>query len=80
MRLITQKDGDQSSYFNKKDEREAGVANSTLKHLLIDSHTKDDTKGKVKTNLPLEHLFGFCKTFKKDNKGLRICTSNKNIR
>ena len=64
MRLLTQKDGDLSSYFDKIDEREAGITNSSLKHLLNDSHTNDDNKGKIGANLPLEHVFGFYKTLK----------------
>ena len=44
MRLLTEKYGDQSSCCDKVDETEGGIANSTLKHLLIDSHTKDDNK------------------------------------
>ena len=80
MRLLTQKDGDLSSYFDKIDETENGINNSTLKHLLIDSHTNDDIKGNMTTNLPLEHIFDFCKTFKKITKGLgfelQITTSN----
>ena len=71
MRVLTQKNGDLSSYFEKTDELEVGIADSTLKHMLIDSPTNDENKGKIRANLPLEHKFGFCKTFKK-NKGLRI--------
>ena len=80
MRILTQKDGDLSSYFGKIDESEAGITNSTLKHLLIDSHTNDDNKGKIRANLPLEHIVGFCKTFKKITKRLgyelQLKTSN----
>ena len=80
MRILTQKDGDLSSYFEKIDETEAAFTNSTIKHLLFDSHTNDDNKGKIRANLPLEHIFGFCKTFKKLTKGLgfelQIKTSN----
>ena len=65
MRLLTQKDGDLSSYFDKINETEGGIADSTLKRMLIDSHTDDDSKGKIRANLPLEHIFSFCKTFKK---------------
>ena len=72
MRLLTQKDGDLSSYFDRIDETEAGINNSTLKKLLIDSHTNNDNKGQIRANLPLEHIFGFCKTFKKIKKGLGI--------
>ena len=70
--MLTQKDGDLSSYSDKIDEREAGNGDSTSKHLLVDSHTNDDNKGKIRTDLLLEHIFGFCKTFKKKTKGLRI--------
>ena len=70
MRFLTQKDEDLSYYFDKNDERDVGITNSTLKHMLIDSHINDDTKGKMRANLPLEHIFGFCKTFKKITKGL----------
>ena len=81
MILLTQKDGDLSSYFDKIDETQGGIANSTSKHMLIDSHTNDDNKGKIRANLPLEHIFGLCKTFKKITKGLgfelQLKTSNK---
>ena len=70
MRLLTQKDGGLSSYFDKIDETGVGIANSSLKEMLIDSHTNDDNNGKIRANLPLEHKFGFCKTFKKITKGL----------
>ena len=63
MRLLTQKDGDISSYFDKIDEREAGITNSSLKHMLIDSHDVEDNEGRIGANLPLEHMFGFCNTF-----------------
>ena len=72
MRLLTRKDGDLSSYFDKIGETEAGNTNSTLKHLLIDSHTHDYNKGKIRAILPLEHIFSFCKTFKKITKVLRF--------
>ena len=72
MRLLTQKDGDVSSYFNRVNERVAGISDSTLKHMLIDSHTNDDNKCRIRANFPLEHIFGFCKSFKKHNKRLGI--------
>ena len=80
LRLLTQKDGDLSSYFDKKDEREAGITNSILKYMLIESHTNEDNKGKIGANLLLELIFGFCKTVKKIPKGLgferQLKTSN----
>ena len=65
MRFITKNDGDLSSYFDKNDETGGGFTNSSLKHMLIDSLSNEDNKGKIRANLPLEHIFGFCKTFKK---------------
>ena len=85
MRLLTQKDGDLSSYFDKINETEGEIGKSTLKRMLINSHTDNNNKGKIRANLPLEHIFGFCKTFKKITKGLgfelQLKTSNekKNI-
>ena len=69
MRLLTQKDGDLSFYFDKINETEGGIGNSTLKQLLIDGHTNEDSKGMIRANFPLEHKSGFCRTFKKITKG-----------
>ena len=44
MRLLTQKVGDLSSDFDKNDGREEGIIESSLKHILIDSHTNDNKK------------------------------------
>ena len=38
--------------------------------MLIDDHTVVDNKSKIKGQLPLEQLFGFCKTFKKFTRNL----------
>ena len=38
--------------------------------MLIDNHEKDADRGKIKAQLPLEHIFEFCKTFKKVTKSL----------
>ena len=68
MRLLAQKDGDLSSCFDKIDEREAGNTNATLKHMLVDSHTNEDSKGKISAKLPLEHNLVFAKHSKKQQK------------
>ena len=67
MRLITSKDSDLSSYFDKNGE---SVLNDTnpLKQILINNHALEANKGKIKGHLALEHIFGFCKTFKKITK------------
>ena len=62
MRLLTPKDGDLSSHFDKIDERVEGITNSSLKLMFIDSPTDDDNKGKLNAHFPLERFFGFCKT------------------
>ena len=68
MRVLTSKDGDIISYFEKINERD--VNNTTLRQRLIINHTVAANKGKLTGQLPLEHIFGFCKTFKKVTKGL----------
>ena len=65
MRLLTQEDGDLSSYFDKIDETADGITNSSLKHILMDSLTKDGNKGKIRANLPHEHIFEISKTYEK---------------
>ena len=69
MRLITSKDGDLSSYFEKNVESVLDNDNH-LKQILIVNHAEDVNKGKIKGQLALEHIFGFCRTFKKITKNL----------
>ena len=69
MRMITSKDSDLSSYFDKN--RESVLDNDNpLKKILINNHPQEVNKGKIKGQLALEHIFGFCKTFKKITKNL----------
>ena len=44
--------------------------NNPLKQMLINNHAVEVYKGKNKGQLPLEHIFGFCITFKKITKNL----------
>ena len=69
MRLLTSKDGDLSSYFDKNGESVLGNDNP-LKQILINNHAQEVKKGKFKGQLAFEHIFGFCKTFKKITKNL----------
>ena len=62
-RLLTSKDSDLSSCFDKSGES-ALNDNNFSKRILINNHT-DANKGKNKGKLELEHIFEFCKTFKK---------------
>ena len=69
MRLLTSKDSDLSSYFDKNGEAVIDN-NNPLKKILINNHAVEANKGKIKGHLPSEHIFGFCKTFKKITKNL----------
>ena len=71
MRLITSKDSDLSSCFDKNGEK-ALDDNNPLKQILINNHADEVNKGKIKGQLPLEHKLGFCKTLKKITKNLGI--------
>ena len=70
MRLVTQKDGDLSTYFDIIDEDEGEIKSSSLKKMLIDDHIEDNKRGILREHLPLEYIFGFAKSFKKITKGL----------
>ena len=65
MRVLTSKDGDLLSHFDKLDESEAEIENTTLHHHLIKNHDVAVNEGKIRGHLPLEHIFGFCKALKK---------------
>ena len=66
-RLVTEKDGDRSTYFDIFDESEAENDNSSLKHILNNIQT-DLKKGLIRGHLPSEYIFGFCKSFKKNQR------------
>ena len=72
MRSSTSNDGDLLSHFDKISERNtaADFNGSAFKQMLIDNHTVEANKGKIKGQLPIEHVFGFCKTFEKITKNL----------
>ena len=72
MRCLTSKDGDLLSIFDKFNDGDinASINNTSLKQILIDNHSVAVHRGKVKGQLPLGHVFGFCKTFKKITKNL----------
>ena len=44
------------------------MKNNSLNDRLIKSHSREVKRGKIKGQSPLEHIFGFCKTFKKITK------------
>ena len=69
MRLLTSKDGDLSSYFDKNGEAVLDD-DKPLKQILINNHAVEANKDRIKGHLALEHIFGFCKTFRKITKNL----------
>ena len=48
------------------------IENTSLHHHLINNHDVAANEGKIKVQLPLEHLFGFCKTSKRFTKQLEF--------
>ena len=54
MRAVRSKDGDLLSRFDKNDESEAQVVNTSLKNLLVKNDGIAANKGRVKGQLPLE--------------------------
>ena len=68
MSSLTSKHSDLSSCFNKSGESPLND-NNVLKRKLINNHI-DAKKGRYRGRLELEHIFGFCQTFKKITKNL----------
>ena len=69
MRLLTTQDNDLSSYFDKNGESVIDD-NNPLKRILVNNHGVEANKSKIKGQLPLKHLFRFCRTFEKITKNL----------
>ena len=71
LRVLTSKDGDLLSQFDniKEGNGDADFDSTSLKKMLINNHDLAN-KGKIKGQLPLEHIFGFCKSFEKITKNL----------
>ena len=67
MRVLTSKDGDLLSQFDNINEGNTNddFDSTSLKRMLIDNHENDADRGKIKAQLPLELVFGFCKSLKK---------------
>ena len=75
MKVILSKDGDLLSQFDNFNEcdTDADFDSTSLKKMLIINHDvagQEINKGKIKGHLPSEHIFGFCKSFKKITKNL----------
>ena len=89
MRVVSSKDGDLLSQFDNINDEEGAddaatavnIQSTSLNKMLITNHENDPNRGKIKGQLPLEHIFGFCKTFKKvtKNLGFRITFKAANL-
>ena len=89
MRLVSSRDGDLLSQFDNINAEiganEAATSDNirttSLNKMLISNHEENANRGKLKGQLSLEHIFGFCKTFKKvtKNLGFRITFKTANL-
>ena len=89
MRVVSSRDGDLLSQYDNINEEigadEAAtsdnVQSTSLNKMLITNHEQDANRGKIKGQLPLEHIFGFCITFKQvtKNLGFRITFKTANL-
>ena len=75
MRVLFSKDGDLLSQVDNISEGngDADFNSTSLKKMLIDNHDiagQEINKGKIKGQLSLENIFGFCRSFKKITKNL----------
>ena len=66
MRVLTSIDGDLLSQFDNINEgnENADFDSTSLEKMLINNHDLAN-KGKIKGQLALEHIFGFCKSSRK---------------
>ena len=88
MRLVSSRNGDLLSQFDNINEEiganEAATSDNIrstfLNKMLITNHEAAN-RGKIKGQLPLKHIFGFCKTFEKvtKNLGFRITFKTANL-
>ena len=79
MRALTSKDRGLLSHFDKIDESEVEIEETSLHHHPIKNRDVDANKCKIKGYLPLEHIFGLCKTFEKITKQLEFHLSLKTV-
>ena len=75
MRVLFSKDGDLLSQFDSINEGngDADFDSTPLKKMFTDNHNtpgQDVNKGKIRCQLALENIFGFCISFKKITKSL----------
>ena len=72
MRLLTHKEGDQSTCFDKIDGTRDEIGITLSIQLTFNNHLNPDNESKINCHLPQEHDFRFCETFEIVTKGLGI--------
>ena len=77
MRVLTSKDGDLMSHFDKIKENQAEVNNTSLNHMLIDNKGEAN-RGKIKSQINLEHIFGFSSSVEKNYQKLKLSQNIRN--
>ena len=73
MRLVSSREGDLLPQFDNINEatgaNEAATSDNfrstSLNKMLFTNHEEDANRGKIKGQLPLEHVLGFCKIFER---------------
>ena len=72
IRPLTNKDGDLLSYFDNINDRDENTSMNkiSINDRLTNSQIVEINRGKIKGQLPLEHIFGFCETLTKITKNL----------
>ena len=67
MTSSTSKDSDHLSYFNNINDTDenASMNNNSLIARLNNNHGEIVNRGRINGQLPLDHIFGFCKTLKR---------------
>ena len=79
MRVLTSKDGDLLSQFDNINEGivNANFDSNSLKKMFVNNHDLAN-RGKIKCQLALEHIFGFCESFKKITEKSRLSRNFQN--
>ena len=72
MRVLASTDDDLLSYFDKINDTGLNTTENknSFNDRLIISHSVEVNRGKIRGKLHLEHIFRFCKTFKKNRENL----------
>ena len=65
MRTLTSKYGEFLSQFDTINDSEDQISITSLRRLLVNNHDVAANIRKLRVQLPLENIFGFCRIFKK---------------